>query len=75
MRLVRLPEELVDASDSPRLSEAKRALISHRTQAIRSLAVVPLLLCLGFGLMTPFPFYCLVFAFISLLMLLARGIL
>jgi hypothetical protein len=72
-RFVSVPGDLIDSSDCPRLSEAKKALTSYRVQAIRSVAAALLLLSLGVGLMTPFPFYCLTFTLIALLMLLARG--
>jgi len=74
-RFVYQPEDLLHSSDSHRLSDAKRILIAHRKQLIRSVAAAPLLLCIGFGLTTPFPFYCLVIAIIAMLMLLVRGIL
>jgi hypothetical protein len=75
MQFVYQPQELLDSSDSARLSEAKKALLSHRRRLIRSIAAAPLLLGLGFGLTTPFPFYCLVIAIVALVMLLVRGIL
>src|SRR5260370_1371956 len=72
-RFVSVPGDLIDSSDSPRLSDAKKTLIDYRQQVVRSVSVALLLLSLGTGLMTPIPFYCLVFTFIALLMLLARG--
>jgi hypothetical protein len=75
VRFLRLPEQLIDPSDAPRLVVAKRALVDQRTRVIRRGVVALLLISLAIGLTTPFPFYGLLISYAALLLLLARGIL
>lgn len=62
-------------ADWPQLPETRSAVFRLRKQIKRSVAVALLLLSIGFGLATPFPFYCLIFTLIALLIMLMREIL
>ena len=69
------PAIVLPPSDAPRVLKARRTLFRQRKKWIRSVAIVGLLLSVGFGITSPFPFYCVVITLVALLMLLARGIL